>query len=187
MDNVTETTEKVVHLADRQSRPRMIETVLDEHGPALRRFLNARLALQPDREDLLQEVFVRLSKLGDADDRLTMRPEAVRSFLFTIATNLIRDSARRAKVRETDKHVSYDDEQSTTRVDTPEDQLEASQKLTLMMRALRRVKATHRRAFILSRRDNKSYRDIADDLGVSISTVEKYISAVLLEMRKELL
>ena len=160
---------------------------MEEHGSALRRFLRARLALEPDREDLMQEVFVRLAKLDDSDDRLTMRPEAVRSFLFTIATNLIRDSVRRAKVREKDKHVTYDDEQPTARVDTPEDQLQASQKLALMMRALRRVKAVHRRAFILSRRDNKSYRDIADDLGVSVSTVEKYISAVLLEMRKELL
>ena len=176
-----------MHLADLPSRRRVIESVLEEHGPALRRFLRARLALEPDQEDLMQEVFVRLTRLDDADERLAMRPEAVRSFLFTIATNLIRDSVRRAKVREKDKHVSYDDDQPTTSVDTPEEQLQASQKLALMMRALRRVKATHRRAFLLSRRDHKSYRDIADDLGVSVSTVEKYISAVLLELRKELL
>ncbi len=184
---MAESTNKVVSLADRASRRPVIEAVLEEHGSALRRFLRARLALEPDREDLMQEVFVRLSKLEDADKRLTMRPEAVRSFLFAIATNLIRDSVRRARVREKDKHVSYDDEQATTNVDTPEEQLQASQKLALMMRTLRRVKPAHRRAFILSRRDSKSYRDIADDLGVSVSTVEKYISAVLMEMRKELL
>ena len=178
---------KVVYLAtSNTSRHDLLETLFQEHGPALRRFLRVRLALEADREDISQDVYVRLSRMENLTEKLAERPESVRSYLFAIATNLIRDRARRAKVREQDKHVQIDDEMPPMVSITPEDEVSARQRLALMKRALRRVKDVHREAFILSRQHHKSYREIADALGVSVSTVEKYISAVLVVLRKEL-
>ena len=43
----------------------------------------------------------------------------------------------------------------------------------------------HKSAFVLCRVEGKAYREISDILGVSVSTVEKYISAALMAIRNK--
>lgn len=108
----------------------------------------------------------------------------MRSYLFAIARNLIRDNYRRARVRQSDGHMPYDDEIETVEQSTPEDILSTQQALKNMRTALKGMKRNHRRAFLLSRFRQLSYREIADDLGVSVSSVERYITTVLCALRK---
>ncbi|HEY0298800.1 MAG TPA: RNA polymerase sigma-70 factor [Arachidicoccus sp.] len=48
---------------------------------------------------------------------------------------------------------------------------------------LAKVPQKHREAFILSRYENLSYREISDRMGISVKTVESYISKVLKFLR----
>jgi len=169
----------------RGDRDEALEQILQEHCSALRQFLRMHLALEPDREDVIQDVFVRLACIEDLAGKFAGRPDSVRSYLFAMARNLIRDRNRRARVRQTAGHVPYDDEIGIVAQATPEDTLCARQKVQAMRRALRQAKPKHRRAFVLSRFKHMSYREIADDLGVSVSTVEKYISTVLAALRED--
>jgi RNA polymerase sigma-70 factor (ECF subfamily) len=59
-------------------------------------------------------------------------------------------------------------------------------KLQLVDKALGRLKPEHRKAFLLHRVEGLSYRQISDQLAVSESTIEKYISAALVAIRSEL-
>ncbi|MEE8295983.1 MAG: RNA polymerase sigma factor [Sphingomonadales bacterium] len=170
----------------RKGRDVMLEQIVHEHGAALQRFMRVRLALEPDREDIIQEVFLRLARIDDLQVKFSEKPDTVRSYLFSIATNLIRDNARREKVRQKKNHISYEENIGPCNSLTPEDALRTKQKLKAMNRALGQVKPEQKRAFILSRMENLSYAEIAADLGVSVSTVEKYISTVLYVLRKGL-
>src|ERR1700743_3338053 len=63
-------------------------------GPLVAYFMR-RVRDQHEAEDLTQEVFVRLVNQKDVD------PARTKSYVFTIAANLLRDRARRAAVRQT--------------------------------------------------------------------------------------
>ncbi len=167
-------------------RDRLLQAIVAEHDGALKRFLRMRQLLPSDQEDVLQDVYLKLSKLDDLADRLAKSPDTVRSYLFVIASNIIRDNYRRAKARDVGKHCSLDDQDDIPAGFSPEAILAGKQDVAAVEKALRKVKTPHRRAFMLSRFEHKSYREIADDLLISVSTVEKYISWVLLALRKEL-
>lgn len=165
----------------------MLEKIVTEHGPSLRLFLQVRTPTGMDIEDIQQEVYVRLLRLENPLEQLSKQPETLRSYLFTIAGNLIRDRLRRAKARRSELHESFDEQCSDSDMDGPEARLTESRQYQKMKRALSRLPAKTRQAFILSRYKHYSYRDISECMNVSISTVEKYIAEALNMLRKELL
>ena len=169
-----------------EARDEVVAAIWEEHGTALRRFLRMRLALDPDRDDVVQEVFVRLTRIEGIEDKFTDRPDSVRSYLFAMAHNIIRDRSRRDAVRRRDSHVAYDESRDAVGNETPEDFVIAEQDADRIRAALRKQKATVRRAFAMSRLENCCYREIADELAVSVSTVEKYISRALCAIREAL-
>ena len=57
----------------------------------------------------MQEVYERLLKLDDLPQKLSGRMDTVRNYLFQIATHILIDRDRRAKVRCKDAHVSEQD------------------------------------------------------------------------------
>lgn len=167
-------------------RDRLLQDIVAEHDSALRRFLRMRQLQPGDQEDVLQDVYLKLSRLEDLTERLTKSPDTVRSYLFVMESNIIRDNIRRATAREAANHKPLEQQDDIEAGFTPEIILSGKQEVAAVEKALRRVKSPHRRAFMLSRFEHKSYREIADDLSISISTVEKYICRVLIALREEL-
>ena len=178
---------KILRFPIRKSTERdsMLSEIVSEHDGALRRFLRMRRLSEVDQEDVLQDVYLKLAKMDDLVDRLSQSPDTVRSYLFVVASNVIRDRVRRAKVRAADRHQPLDDTDAVGMI-SPERELLGREDIGVVERTLRHQKTAHRRAFMLSRFDHKSYREIADELSVSVSTVEKYICRVLLALRQEL-
>lgn len=178
---------KVVHISDHPERKGALLTrVFEEHGPALRRFLRARLMLEEDREDVVQDLFLRLARADDLAEKLSAQSGSTRSYLFSIATNLIVDMRRKQSVREADSHESYDEETAPASHPTPEMIISAQEQVKQMKQLLSGLKPKPRRAFVLSRYMYKSYPEIAEEMDVSVSTVEKYISAALSALRRGL-
>lgn len=104
-----------------------------------------------------------------------------------IASNLLIDRARRAQVRHAEQHVSTDDVETHSTLNAPDRDLQCKRQLQQVESALAKVKSVHRQAFLLHRVEGLSYREIGDQLGISVSTVEKYISSALLAVRQALL
>ena len=84
---------------DPSRRNVVLRRIVRVHEPAVRRFLRARLANHPDHEDLVQEIYLRLLRQEDLEEKLSMGEAQTRSYLFSMANNLIRDRFRREKVR----------------------------------------------------------------------------------------
>lgn len=171
----------------------LLEQIIAEHDAALRRFVRVRLGAQrrDEADDVVQDVYARLAQMDNLHERVAERLDTVRNYLFQIAVNIITDRFRKASSRREADHVPADDEQVAATLgctlSSPERQLEGKRTLQLIQAALNELKPELRQAFLLSRMDNKSYREISDMMGVSVSTVEKYISAALVAVRKQVL
>lgn len=139
---------------------------------ALNRFLAARGASPHEAEDILQEVFL---KLGRSPTGPIAEPLA---YLYRMADNLLLD-VRRSQDRRTAREKAwaaarYGNDESD---DGPsaEDQLIARERLAMVQETLARM--PERTIFILRRfrLDDVSQREIAAELGVTVSAVEKHL------------
>lgn len=164
--------------ATAQSR---VAEIVETYGDSLRRFVDSRLGTRAEREDIVQEVFTRLAgyeKLDAIHDP--------RSFLFRIAENVIRDGVRRSTFRQAGAHEPI--ETDTLRDPAPDQDraLAGKQAVAAFRSALLELDPRRRQAFLLSRVDGLRYRDIADRMGLSAKTIEKYIAEALAHFRRRL-
>lgn len=172
---------KHVRLAKvKNGRQQLLEFVEAERAP-LFYFLKARTNSFEDAQDLLQELHLRL-------DRVSVDTEVhhPRRYVYRMALNLVRDLSRRHGVR---KRYSHDSSDLIALVDEAPDaerRLLDKERLRLVMESIDACNAKHRAAFLMHRFHDKSYADISTELGVSVSTVEKYIISVLKAIRHDL-
>lgn len=143
--------------------------------PLRRYFASYRLSAA-DAEDFSQEVFLRIAQPALA---ASLRNADV--FVFTLARNLVRDRARRLRTQPF--AVPLDEVELLSELTTPEQALECNERLRSLAAALRRLKSTTQRAFILSRLCGFSYAEIACKLGISVSMVEKHVMAAISALR----
>lgn len=135
----------------------------------LLRLLAARLGSRDDAEDALQDMWLRLDQIGD---RPIAQPAA---FLYRVANNLATDR-RIAGARRSARDAVWLDEQATAD-DHPD-----AERLLAARDDLRAVESTiadmpERMAVALRRYrvEGRSQRAIAEELGISVSGVEKLL------------
>jgi len=145
------------------------ETLVRRHQDALYTFL-LRLTGAPDRaDDLFQETFLRVIKaLPKYREEGTFH-----HWLFRIANNVARDTKRRDAVRQ--RHITTDDDlvqempsASHTRPDKETEQRDILRRVEL---ALTELPEEQRRVFLLRTHAEMRFREIAEQEGVSTSTI----------------
>ncbi|MGS2723450.1 RNA polymerase sigma factor [Porticoccus sp. GXU_MW_L64] len=169
-----------------QARRRLLNKLFEEHGGPLRSFLAGRLGSRADLDDVVQDVFVRLARLSDLSDKVLNNKGSCRAYLFTIGNNLAVDLKRKNQVRKlyVDVHQGLKSEQSKQQ--SPETIIAARQDLEVVKQAIAKMPAAWRRVFLLSRVELLSYRQIAEQLNVSVKQIEKYMSKALKCVRDEI-
>ena len=164
-------------LAQLASSARISEMYRDLDS-VLRSFLRRRLRSRDDAEDLAQEVYLRMARHPDLD-----QVQCLKAFAFQTALNLVRDRSRRSYTRSQRMSISIE-RVELTGGDDPLDQATHDEGLELVVRALSQLPDSTRRALLLHRIEGLRYSDIAKNLGVSVSMVEKHISAALAVLRE---
>ena len=144
----------------------------------LERFFASYRLDKADVDDLTQEVFLRLA--GNACPANLLSPDA---FVFTLARNLIRDRARRLYTKAATRSVCLDEVELHCDRPTPEEMLEHQQCLARVSQVLASMKDTTRHAFLLHRVHGYSYAEIAREMRVSVSMVEKHVMAAISALR----
>jgi RNA polymerase sigma-70 factor (ECF subfamily) len=145
--------------------------------PLCRFFATYRLNAA-DVEDFTQEVFLRL--VGASRQEELRAPEA---FVFTLARNLVRDRARRLQTRGVTVAMQSESDDLPCARPQPDQALETLDRLRQVVTALERLKPETSEAFYLNRIDGHSYTETAEQMGVSVSMVEKHIMAALAALR----
>ena len=182
-------TAQVVQISDRlfKERKGLLTQTFQDHEADLRRFLRARVANYSDRDDLIQDVFLRLAQQDDIENKLSFGPAKIRAYLMVIASNLVRDAHRRSITRKESLHNSAETIALTDRRPSPEKAAETKQTLAKLDAVMKALEPKCRMAFTMSRIQNISYKEIAHQMNVSTSMVEKYIAKALVAIRTEMI
>ncbi|MCG7548761.1 sigma-70 family RNA polymerase sigma factor [Pseudoalteromonas sp. Of7M-16] len=147
------------------------------------RFLQNKLKLHchHDAQDLSQDTFIRA--LTSSTDLLEVKEP--RAYLATIANRLIIDKARRKRIEQA--YIEAQTEMQQEQVPSCETVLETMQRLEALSRLLEGLADKPRRAFLMARLDGMKYKEIAAQLNVSESMVQKYIAQTLLHCHSQLM
>jgi RNA polymerase sigma factor (sigma-70 family) len=155
-----------------------LETLSVRYRGALNRFFENRAPqLRNDAEDLTQEVLIRIARRGEGEPI-----ERINGYVFQTASSVLTDRARRRAVRGGDQHVDYDEDRHAIEDFSPERVLLAREQVAMVRTVLERLPERVRAAFVLHRFDELGYAEIAKRLGVSVSSIEKYISQAMREL-----
>ncbi|PCJ34408.1 MAG: hypothetical protein COA93_05000 [Alphaproteobacteria bacterium] len=162
-----------------------IEQMYQDNHAGFLKFLMYRTQNQDDAHDVLQEAFQKIINL---EGLRTM--ENPRAYLYRTAINIIIDRQRKGQhhkkyIHEVQSGVSMGVASEAGAI--PADrQVAARQELDEVFLALDELPAKCRRAFLLHRENNLKYREIAEELQISISMVEKYIIQALKYLRRKM-
>lgn len=148
-----------------------------EHRPELLGRLLRRLGSPSLAEDLAQELYLRLERLGAIPS--IRNPRAL---LLQAADNLARDhikiESRRAELRRNAHDLLWED---VDEVD-PERQLVALDEVRRTLQVIATMPDRRREIFILNRFQGATQRDIAEQFGISTIAVEKHMRKAVAQL-----
>jgi RNA polymerase sigma-70 factor (ECF subfamily) len=148
---------------------------MDELTGRLRRFVRGRVATREDAEDVIQEAYLRVLRYS-AEHVV----ESQERLLFSAAKNLAVDSRRRRHVR-TRTATDYAVLEACTQSWPDADEVVyATQRLNKVEMAVAQLPPRCREVFLLHRLDGLSYSQVATQLGISVSAVEKHMARACL-------
>ena len=141
-----------------------------KHEPALRAWLGRRRIAGLEIDDIVQETYARLITVDQVDGIGN-----IKNYMFQTAYSVLVSHVRRSKIV-TFETVTDLEQLGATRESSPEDQVIDRDELNRLARAVADLPGKVRDVFILRRINGLSQRDVARELGLSESTVEKHMS-----------
>mgnify|MGYP003547170927 CR=1 FL=1 len=156
-------------------------------------FIRNRVSSVEEAEDILQDVFYQFIAGYDTIESL----DRVTSWLFSVARNKIIDRYRResSRPKRTDLGLYRGAEEDSPLTlqdilpdlgNTPEDAYLRDVIWDAIMEALDELPSDQREIFILNEIEERSFRDIAEERGVSINTLLSRKRYAILALRKKL-
>jgi RNA polymerase sigma-70 factor (ECF subfamily) len=148
----------------------------ERHGAELYRYALARLSDDAAAQDVVQETIVRAWRAGD---RFDPGAGSLRTWLFAIARNVVADHLT-ARRRAADLPALA----GALRRDHMIDHSGSVADVDLVTRALGLISHDHRTAIVETYLRDRSYADVAADLGVSVSTLRSRVFHGLRQLRR---
>jgi RNA polymerase sigma-70 factor (ECF subfamily) len=147
--------------------PARILTDLDRrYRRPLVSYFEKRIRESYDIDDLVQEVFIRLTCRSQLENI-----DYLDGYVFEVAANVIRDRLRRKITHHATAHDSLENSPEPTDDFSPERVLIGRQLLVQVIEALEELPARTRQVFILTHYEEMRQEDVAARLGLSVSGV----------------
>jgi RNA polymerase sigma-70 factor (ECF subfamily) len=151
-------------------RARWLAQYIVPHERAVRAWL-ARRTHDLDIDDIIQEMYARLASLEDVQAIRNPRQYAAQTAI-SIALNL----ARHARVVPMIPLGDFEELRLASLEPSPEHALNSQEELRDLERSLQELPGPCRTAFLLRRVEGLSQKEVAEKLGISVKTVEKYMA-----------
>ncbi|MGB5820372.1 MAG: sigma-70 family RNA polymerase sigma factor [Saonia sp.] len=150
--------------------------LFDINSETLRNYLYYQCGDLHQAEDLVQEAFI---KLWNNCKKVIF--EKARGFLFAVAKNAFYNQVAHKKVV-----LEYAKLQPLKMSDheTPEYKIEEDEFMNKLQSAIAALPDGQREVFLLNRMDKKTYKEMAELLGVSQTAIEKRMQKALQKLRK---
>ncbi len=152
--------------------------VFDDHAQVIRNFIFYKCGDMDRAEDIAQDAFV---KLWQNCKKVTFGK--AKSFLMKVAQNAFFNEQEHKKVV-----LKYSEQVvRTKRFDhSPEFLMEEKQFMEKLQQCIADLPARQREVFLLSRKDKKTYKEIAEIIGISQKAVESRMHLALKELREKI-
>ena len=164
-------------LAHRPGVDRAFERLYRRHALDVYRYAQAVLRNQADAEDVTQTTFMNAYRALERGER----PESPHNWLIAIAHNVCRQRFRAASRRP--QEVMIEDDVADHLVQPEDDDAPSPEDIK---RALSHLAFNQRAALVMRELEGRSYAEIADLLGVSLSAVETLIFRARRALREQL-
>lgn len=163
-------------LDDRQT---FVTEIATKHGKRLRGYVAARVRNAADVSDLVQEVFLRLLRM---DQHEPIRN--AEAYLMTIAGHVLHQHHVRSAAAPESLEVLVDLQLGSS--PAPEARVDAQRRLQSLDRILESLAPNVYASFVMRQRDGMGLQEIAERLGVSRTTVKKYLNTAMQMCREHL-
>jgi RNA polymerase sigma factor (sigma-70 family) len=168
---------------------RITETVEREEA-RLRSFIRRRVADRGDADDILQEVFAEFVEAY----RLMQPIEQAGAWLFRVARNRIVDRFRKLRPRSLQDPVSADDTGETLVIEDllpspvagPDAAYARKVLIAELEEAIEELPREQREVFIANEIDGRSFKELAEETGVSMNTLLSRKRYAVLHLRQRL-
>ena len=167
-----------------------IAEIVVKERPRLRNFIRRRVPDPAEVEDIVQDVFYRLVEAN----RLLMPIEHVTGWLFSVARNRITDLFRKKKPESFSEQTIENEEGELLQIEdllpSPEAGPDAAYLRSLLLEelelALDELPDEQREVFVAHEMEGRSFREMAEESGVSINTLLARKRYAVLHLRERL-
>ena len=150
----------------------------ENYGP-LCRFAFQFLKDKDETEDVVQQLFV---KVWEGRNSLKIST-SWKAYLYASVKNLCFNKIKHKQVvDEYESHIKYTESYETV----SEDEIEASEMQQKISEVIDQMPEQRKKVFTLSRFEGYKYREIAEELNISVKTVENHMGSAMKYLRKEL-
>jgi len=153
----------------RQGDELAFEKIYRLYSPGLYGKLLKLLKSEPQTEEILQDVFLKIWEYRGSIDP----DKSFRAFLFKIAENKVYDFFRKAA-----RHKEFEKELialSTSNYMLLEELMGNDEKSILLENAINILPPQRQEVFRLCKLERKSYKEVSELLGISVSTISDHI------------
>lgn len=158
-------------------QPKTFQWVFDQHSETIRNFIYYRCGNIEQAEDITQEAFIKLW-----ENCKKVLVEKAKSFVMKVAQNAFYKEYQHQKVmlKQTEKPMPPMESIA------PDFLMEEKEFLNRLEKAIADLAPKQREVFLLSRKDKKTYREIAEIIGITQKAVERRMSIALEELRQKI-
>jgi RNA polymerase sigma factor (sigma-70 family) len=160
--------------------PALNASLVAQLRPALVAFFRRRCRNAAEAEDLAHDVVVRALAHREA-----LSPSRASGYIFQIAVNRWRDRGRRLVSHRS--CVPWDENSALAVTDSvsPERVTSAQQELVHVLGALQELGQRTREVLMLCRLEKMKHAEIAREMGISVSAVEKHLVRAMVHLTRQ--
>jgi RNA polymerase sigma factor (sigma-70 family) len=171
----------VIHPEAEARRRDFLDSLYRRYSGSLLRFLSRRRIGPEDAREIVQETYCRMQQVAGLESL-----EFPRAYLFRTALNLAEDGRRQQRRSPTPPAPNSGEIDVPSEEPTAYRVLKGQQEVQIIRQALTELQPKCRRAFVMHRFEGATYQQIAGELGLSVSMIEKYISQALAHLKTRL-
>jgi len=165
-------------LVDNVCEEQVFEGIYSKNSEVINNYFFYKFGNQVMAEGSVQEAFIKLW------ENCKKVPFAkAKSYLYTVANNISLNKYKHQKVV---LKYAKTEPQQTEDLQSPEYKMEEKEFKVKLEKAIQDLSEKQRTAFLLHRIDNRSYKEIAEILNISVKAVEKRMQKALEGMRKQI-
>jgi len=156
-----------------ENQPQSVTQLVKNYGKRLFRFIRGKVRTEEDAEDILQEVWLQLSSLGDVEDL-----ESASGWLFQVARNKVTDLYRRKKTDSLDDLIKETEDgtldlREILLIDDSDPDMALFKEAfwNELNSALAELPQNQREVFVMNEIEDKTLQEIANETGENLKTI----------------